>query len=102
MELLPCMSAFSPSNSFASFDAHKVHRLAELHPNNTTSIYLLNQDIPLHNYIDDMRRNDSFQGQENLVDPSDKLVKTKMHKVYDMVYLFFKLVLFLPVAVTSL
>jgi hypothetical protein len=34
MELLSCMAAFDPSNSFASFDAQKVRRLAEFYPNN--------------------------------------------------------------------
>ncbi|XP_066323741.1 uncharacterized protein [Miscanthus floridulus] len=33
MELLSCMSAFSPSKSFASFDAQKLRRLAEFYPN---------------------------------------------------------------------
>ena len=32
MELLSCMSALNPSNSFASFDAQKVRRLAEFYP----------------------------------------------------------------------
>jgi hypothetical protein len=32
MELLPCMSALSPANSFAAFDARKVHRLGEFYP----------------------------------------------------------------------
>jgi hypothetical protein len=34
MELLSCMTALNPSNSFASFDAHKVCRLVEFYPNN--------------------------------------------------------------------
>jgi hypothetical protein len=33
MELLSCMVALNPSNSFASFDANKVRRLAEFYPN---------------------------------------------------------------------
>jgi len=32
MELLSCMSALNPSNSFASFYAQKVRRLAEFYP----------------------------------------------------------------------
>ncbi|KAG2538902.1 hypothetical protein PVAP13_9NG371900 [Panicum virgatum] len=61
MELLSCMSAFSPSNSFASFIARKT----------------------------------------TLFDLSVKLVETKRHKVYDMVYLLLKLILLLPVATAS-
>jgi hypothetical protein len=33
MELLSCMTALNPSNSFALFDAHKVRRLTEFYPN---------------------------------------------------------------------
>ena len=98
MELLSCMSAFNPSNSFASFDPHKVRRLAEFYPNDIPRNYLLKLELQLDNYIDDMRRDETFQGLQNLVDLSVKLVETKRHKVYDMVYLLLKLVLVLPVA----
>ena len=98
MELLSCMSAFSPSNSFASFDAQKVRRLAEFYPNDISGNHLLKLEFQLDNYIDDMRRDETFQGLDNLVDLSVKLVETKRHKVYDMVYLLLKLVLVLPVA----
>uniref|UniRef100_A0A0A8YBY8 Uncharacterized protein n=1 Tax=Arundo donax TaxID=35708 RepID=A0A0A8YBY8_ARUDO len=46
-----------------------------------------------------MRQDDSFKGLENLVDLSVKLVETKRHKVYDMVYLLLKLLV--PVATAS-
>jgi hypothetical protein len=55
----------------------------------------------LNNYIDDMRKEDSFQGINNLVDLSVKLVETNMNNVYDLVYLLLKLVLILPVATIS-
>ena len=48
-----------------------------------------------------MRQDDSFKGLDNIVDLSVKLVETKRHKVYDMVYELLKLVLFLPVATAS-
>jgi hypothetical protein len=48
-----------------------------------------------------MRRDDTFQGLENLVDLLVMLVETKRHRVYDMVYLLLKLVLVLPVATTK-
>ena len=57
--------------------------------------------MQLENYIDDMRRDESFHGLENLVDLSVKLVETKRHKVYNMVYLLLKLVLVLPVVTAS-
>ena len=41
------------------------------------------------------------KGLDNIVDLSVKLVETKRHKVYDMVYELFKLVLLLPMATTS-
>src|SRR5438105_8239767 len=101
MELLSCMSAFNPSNSFASFDTQKVRRLAEFYPNDIPCNYLLKLELQLDNYIYDMRHDDSFQGLDNLVDLSGKLVETKRHKVYDMIYLLLKLVLVLPVMTAS-
>jgi hypothetical protein len=101
MELLSCMSAFSPSNSFASFDAQKVRRLAEFYPKDFSSNDLLKLELQLDNYIDDIRQDASFQGLHSIVDLSVKLVETKRHKVYDMVYLLLKLILVLPVATAS-
>jgi hypothetical protein len=46
-------------------------------------------------------RQDSFKGLDNLVDLSVKVVKTKRHKMQDMVYLILTLVLLLPVATAS-
>jgi hypothetical protein len=48
-----------------------------------------------------MRQDDGCKGINNLVDPSVKLIKTKIHKVYDMVYLLLKLVPMLPLAITK-
>ncbi|XP_066396254.1 uncharacterized protein [Miscanthus floridulus] len=101
MELLFCMSAFSPSNSFASFDARKVRRLAKFYPKDFSNNDLLKLELQLDNYIDDMRQDASFQGLDNIVDLLVKLIKTKRHKVYDMVYLLLKLILLLPVATAS-
>ena len=54
--------------------------------------------MQLHNYIDDMRREDSFQVIKNIVELSVKLVQTNRHNVYDLVYFLIKLVLILSVA----
>jgi hypothetical protein len=98
MELLSYMAALNPSNSFASFDSVKVLRLAEFYPNNFSASDLLRLEMQLQNYIDDMRREDSFQGIKSIVDLSVKLVQINRHNVYDLVYLLIKLVLILPVA----
>jgi hypothetical protein len=48
-----------------------------------------------------MRREDSFQGINNIVDLSVKFVETNRHNVYDLVYSLLKLVLILSVATSS-
>jgi hypothetical protein len=54
MELLSCMASLNSSNSFASFDAHKVRKLAEFNLNDFSSSDLLRLEMQLDNYIDDM------------------------------------------------
>jgi hypothetical protein len=94
MELLSCMTGLNSSNSFASFDANKVRRLAKFYPNDFSNSDLLRLKMQLDNYIDDLRRDVIFQGINNIVDLS-------RHNIYDLVYLLLKLVLILPVAMAS-
>jgi hypothetical protein len=101
MVLFSCMTTLNPSNSFALFDTHQVCRLAEFYPNDFSNSDLLRLEMQLDNYIDDMRRVDSFQTINNLVDLSVKFVETNRHNVYNLVYLLLKLVLILPVTMTS-
>jgi hypothetical protein len=58
-------------------------------------------ETQLDNYIDDVRKDDSFKDLNNLVDLSAKLVQRNRDKVYDLVYLLLKLVLILSVAMAS-
>ena len=83
MELLFFMSAFNPSNSFASFDVQKLRRLAEFYPNDIKGHNLIKLESQLDNYIDDVRQNDSFKGMVNLAYLSLKLV----HKQIDTRYI---------------
>jgi hypothetical protein len=101
MELLSFVSALSPANSFAAFDAHKVRKLAEFYPNEFKSQDLIYLELQLDNYIDDMRRDEKFKDLQNLVDLSVKLVETRRHIVHNLVYLLLKLVLLLPVATAN-
>jgi hypothetical protein len=52
MKLLSCMSTLDLSNYYASFDAHKVRKLADFYPNDMSSTDLLKLDLQLDNYID--------------------------------------------------
>jgi hypothetical protein len=101
MELLGCMVALNPVNSFASFDAKKVRRLAEFYPRDILKADLIRLETQLVNYIDDMRKDDNFKNLKNLVELSVKLVETRRHVVHDVVYALLKLVLLLPVATAS-
>nr|XP_034600022.1 zinc finger MYM-type protein 1-like [Setaria viridis] len=82
MELMSCMAAFNPSNSFKSFDAQKLRRLAKFYPKDFSNNNLLRLELQLDNYIDDIRKDDRFKGLDNIVDLSFKLVQTKRHKVF--------------------
>ena len=92
----PLILQFKLICRFACIDPHNARRLVKLYPNDIPDNYLLKLELELDNYIDDMQRDETFQGLQNLVDLSVKLVETERHKVYDMVYLLLKLVLILP------
>jgi hypothetical protein len=96
MELLVCMSALNPSNSFASYDAQKVMRLAQFYPNDISSMDLIRLEFQLETFIDDMRKYDRFKCVNHLGELSVLLVETKKHLVYDLVYILLKLISVLP------
>ncbi|KAG2563993.1 hypothetical protein PVAP13_8KG341804 [Panicum virgatum] len=73
-ELLRCMAAFNPANSFSAFDNEKLVKLAGFYP---------------HDF--------DFQ-ERNQLHLSMMLVKRDMVSRYDIVYKLLKLVLVLPVA----
>ena len=59
MELLVCMSALNPVNSFAAYDRKKVLKLAEFYPYDFSQADLLRLSFQLDNFIDDMRMDDN-------------------------------------------
>jgi len=85
-ELLICMSALNPSNSFVSFDAQKILKLATFYPKDFSSSALRTLEIQLGTYIEDVRMDDRFEGLNNLGELSNKLVDTKKHELYGLVY----------------
>ena len=101
MELLLCMPALNPSNSFASFDTQKILKLATFYPNEFKGSDFTRLELQIQNYIDDVRSDDRFDGLNTLSELSIKLVETKKHDLHDMVFLLLKLVLILLVATAS-
>ncbi|XP_076892701.1 uncharacterized protein LOC143544488 [Bidens hawaiensis] len=101
MELLVCMGSLSPVDSFCSFDKQKLVRLAELYPNEFSSADLCRLNDQLDSYINDVRKDERFNGLKDVKELSKKLVEVKKHEVYNLVYLLIKLVLILPVATAS-
>lgn len=83
MELLVCMSSLNPINSFASYDARKVMRLAEFYPKDISSTGLVRLEFQLGTFIDDMRNDDRFKELKTLGELSIKLVETQKHVLYD-------------------
>ena len=77
MELLICMSCLNPINSFASYDAQKVMRLAQFYPNDISSVELIRLEFQLETFIEDMRKDDRFKCVNHLGELSTMLVETK-------------------------
>ncbi|XP_031378142.1 zinc finger MYM-type protein 1 [Punica granatum] len=99
--LLLCVACLSPNDSFASFDKSKLIQLARFYPSEFSEVDIQLLDNQLETYILDMRSHEEFLNLENIGDLSQKLVATRRHIVYPLVYLLMKLALILPVATAS-
>ncbi|XP_020979414.1 zinc finger MYM-type protein 1-like [Arachis ipaensis] len=100
-ELLLCIACLNLSDSFFAFDKEKLLRLAEFYPHEFSSTQLLALDSQLENFILDMRLDDQFSNINGISGLSQKLVETKKHIVYPLVFILLKLALILLVATTS-
>jgi len=95
--LLLCMACLSPTNKFSAFDKTRVMEFANFYPREFSPIELLMLDDQLENYIIDVRSDDEFASLKGINDLSEKLVKTRKHIAYPLVYLLLKLAMILPV-----
>ena len=99
--LLLCMAYLNPSNSFVAFDNQKLIRLAKFYPSDFLGTGILALDSQLQNYIFDMHSNYFFLEFQGFSELAEKLVSTRKHETYPLVYLLVKLVLTLPVATAT-
>ncbi|KAK9986693.1 hypothetical protein SO802_031644 [Lithocarpus litseifolius] len=100
-DLLLFMTCLNPSNSFVAFDKEKLIYLAKFYPSDFLGIDILAFDSQLFNYIFDMRNNDLFLELQGVSELAEKLVNTRKHETYPLVYLLVKLALTLPVATAT-
>ncbi|XP_075665249.1 uncharacterized protein LOC142634885 [Castanea sativa] len=89
-DLLICMACLNPSNSFVAFDKEKLIHLAKFYPYDFPGTDILALDSQLQNFIFDMRNNDLFLELQGVSELAEKLVSTRKHETYPLVYLLVK------------
>ena len=95
------MACLNPSNLFVAFDKEKLICLAKFYLSDFLGTDILTLDSQLQNYIFDMRSNDFFLELQGVSELVEKLVSTRKHETYPLVYLLVKLALTLPVATAT-
>ena len=100
-QLLVCSAAFNPRDSFHDFNVDSLISLAKLYPNDFDHVELRDLNAELFLYIDDVRGDDRFANINTIVELSQKMVATRKHLTYSLVYRLLKLVLVLPVATAT-
>lgn len=90
------MSCFDLRDSFAAFDTEKALRPAKFYPCEFSKIVLHELGSQLENFICDVRMDESFS--EGF---AEKMVSTRKHDVFSLLYLLVKLSLTLPVATAT-
>ena len=77
-------------------------RLVQFYLTEFSNVEILVLDNQLETYIVDLRSHDGFTSLKGINDLSIKLVETKKHIVYPLVYLLVKLALILSVSTASI
>ena len=101
-ELLVCMAAFNPRNSFSNFDVNKLVSLVKIYAKDFDIGELAVLPNQLRQFVNRARRTPEFLGCTELEKVAEIMVKTKMHKSYKLIYCLIELTLILPVATLQL
>jgi len=101
IELLRCMSAFNPANSFSGFDIEKLVKLAGFYPHDFDLKEINQLRFQLRHYIARVRNDENFRNLRSLSELSMMIVRDLVSP-YGIVYQLLKLVLVLPVATAVL
>ena len=100
-QLLVCSAAFNPRDRFHAFDMETLMSLAKLYPDEFSTNDLRDLSHYLCLYIADVREDARFSNINTIGELSQKMVETRKHRCYPLVYRLLKLVLVLPVATAT-
>ncbi|KAM6547091.1 hypothetical protein CsatB_027827 [Cannabis sativa] len=100
-ELLLSLASLCPSDSFEAFDKERLIRFAEYYPRDFSTFELTMLDNQLETYILDVSSTENFLGLKSIGDLAEKMVETKKHIVYPLVYRLITLALILPVVTAT-
>ena len=100
-DLLLCMACLNPSYSFVAFDKEKLICLAKFYSFDFFGTGILALDSQLQNFIFDMCSNDFYLELQGVSELTEKLVSTRKHKTYPLVYVLVKLALTFPVVTVT-
>ncbi|XP_071687709.1 uncharacterized protein [Rutidosis leptorrhynchoides] len=100
-ELLSCMSALSPRDSFSMFDTSKPIKLCELYPKDFNSTDMIELDYELEMYHHSVRNDQKFEDLSEIADLARVMVETRKNISYPLLYWLLKLALVLPVAAAT-
>ncbi|XP_060210907.1 uncharacterized protein LOC132637910 [Lycium barbarum] len=101
-DLLRGIACLNPIDSFSSFDIRKIMKMAKLYPDDFNEFNMGTLENQLASYIIDVRDVDErFLNLKGLCDLSKRLVQTKKHSNYPLVFYLVKLALLLPVSTAS-
>ncbi|XP_062218173.1 uncharacterized protein LOC133918342 [Phragmites australis] len=100
-KLLVYTAALSPRASFSEFNLEHLMSLAKLYPNDFNDGELRDLRHHLRLYVADVQADARFSNIESIGVLSQKIVETRKHICYPLVYRLLKLVLVLPVATAT-
>ena len=98
--MLVCSAAFNPRDSFHDFNVDSLIGIAKLYPADFNHVKLRDLNTELYLYIDDVCENNRF-ANIHIAKLSQKMVQTRKHLTYHLVYRLLKLVLVLPIATAT-
>ncbi|XP_035838909.1 uncharacterized protein LOC110942602 [Helianthus annuus] len=99
--LLTCMSSLIPCRNFSAFNITNLLKLADLYPYDFNFDEKDNLKYELGHYIVNVKEDARFANMNGVSDLAKKMVETRKHIDYPLVYRLIKLSLVLPVATAS-